>query len=804
VCFNPGGLHLEAGVTHNSEAPAPSLLVAGGAFDGQGLAIGGKSGERRIGSGPSCHLRLELPNVSPVHAILRWDEHGVSIQDLGSTHGTFVNGEQIETPADLGDGDRVFLGIPGAPDSARLVLSLPDQPGRFPAPPVPYVEEDSDTDVTVEPILDGEPQPTASAPAPPAAKTRPAAGAREEYSEQPEIVGAERERHVSVPARPAAPPLRIRPAARQPSALRLLLVAAGALLLGAGAFVVLHRMQPKPPVLLTLSPPKAEPGQTVLLMGSSFEPSAEGNVVTFGDLPAEVASASATELSVVVPPGLPAGDEKGQHPVRVKARQLTSNALFFRAYLGPRVSAFEPDVAMPGDEVRAIGENFNETTKVAVGGEVAPVLSVEPSSLRFRVPNIAVPQGQIASVQVQVGRNSARLASLIIGRLPLVLEIVPPRGQPGERVTIKGRGFTAGAARVRFEPAWSGAGEAPILALSPHEMSVLVPGAGSLSASADATLSVRVADVGTSPPVPFSVPRPSASVFMPRFFGEVVAGSEGRRLLVATELGPLLLLSAADPRALAQRAAGVIASLNSLMEGGPGRSVGFEAREKPEPAVVAGGQAVPVVVATEADAAGYAEPIPPYEAAPAAAPTPRAVARYWAALLHDYFALFVQRQRPNRVVEITPRGRALLDLFADAERRGEGAGVPPAMVAALSPAQRLALAGMALRIPGEGAGSSGAAVAGRWDGTMEEAGQPQRRVQVRLKPEGAGISGSFTTQWGGVAMEIPLEGATYKAGALGFRVSLGGKPRQFAGTVEGRAIAGTIDGTGRFALRWVE
>ena len=37
------------------------------------------------------------------------DEHAVTIQDLGSTNGTFVNGEKVRK-ADLKDGDRILIG----------------------------------------------------------------------------------------------------------------------------------------------------------------------------------------------------------------------------------------------------------------------------------------------------------------------------------------------------------------------------------------------------------------------------------------------------------------------------------------------------------------------------------------------------------------------------------------------------------------------------------------------------------------------------------------------------------------------
>ena len=47
--------------------------------------------------------------VSRKHSKIVTDDKGVSIQDLGSTNGTFVNGEKIRK-VDLKDGDRILIG----------------------------------------------------------------------------------------------------------------------------------------------------------------------------------------------------------------------------------------------------------------------------------------------------------------------------------------------------------------------------------------------------------------------------------------------------------------------------------------------------------------------------------------------------------------------------------------------------------------------------------------------------------------------------------------------------------------------
>jgi hypothetical protein len=62
-----------------------------------------------LGRGTDCDLRLVDPGVSRHHAELRVEDNEVVLVDLGSTNGTFVNGEPVRRVA-LTDGTRVTLG----------------------------------------------------------------------------------------------------------------------------------------------------------------------------------------------------------------------------------------------------------------------------------------------------------------------------------------------------------------------------------------------------------------------------------------------------------------------------------------------------------------------------------------------------------------------------------------------------------------------------------------------------------------------------------------------------------------------
>ena len=67
--------------------------------------------ELKIGRLPSNDIVLNEPTVSKYHAILRIEQTGVTLTDLNSTNGTFVNGNRVEDSIQLNELDIVKLGL---------------------------------------------------------------------------------------------------------------------------------------------------------------------------------------------------------------------------------------------------------------------------------------------------------------------------------------------------------------------------------------------------------------------------------------------------------------------------------------------------------------------------------------------------------------------------------------------------------------------------------------------------------------------------------------------------------------------
>jgi signal transduction histidine kinase/CheY-like chemotaxis protein/pSer/pThr/pTyr-binding forkhead associated (FHA) protein len=64
----------------------------------------------RIGRGPDQDLVLDDSTVSRSHAVLFWRGGRLAVQDQGSRHGTFLNGERLAGERGLQDGDRIRVG----------------------------------------------------------------------------------------------------------------------------------------------------------------------------------------------------------------------------------------------------------------------------------------------------------------------------------------------------------------------------------------------------------------------------------------------------------------------------------------------------------------------------------------------------------------------------------------------------------------------------------------------------------------------------------------------------------------------
>jgi hypothetical protein len=113
-----------------------ALAVQGGPFDGRRHEPEEVVGEVLIGSDPDCHLAVDLPSISPIHARIWTDLDKLLVYDTRAPRGLWVNDSRVEGQASVGEGDVLWLGPPNDPESVCVKLLFEPWVEVLPASPV--------------------------------------------------------------------------------------------------------------------------------------------------------------------------------------------------------------------------------------------------------------------------------------------------------------------------------------------------------------------------------------------------------------------------------------------------------------------------------------------------------------------------------------------------------------------------------------------------------------------------------------------------------------------------------------------
>ncbi|HEV3138684.1 MAG TPA: FHA domain-containing protein, partial [Pirellulales bacterium] len=95
-------------VTHDGSLAVPSLYVIQG--HDQGTLFEMEEGTLGVGRDKANHVQLHDTEVSRRHAEIRFDGTVCCVADLGSSNGTYLNGQKIEQQQQLTSGDRLQMG----------------------------------------------------------------------------------------------------------------------------------------------------------------------------------------------------------------------------------------------------------------------------------------------------------------------------------------------------------------------------------------------------------------------------------------------------------------------------------------------------------------------------------------------------------------------------------------------------------------------------------------------------------------------------------------------------------------------
>lgn len=88
-----------------------------------------------IGRATENDIVISSKRVSREHACVRRHGWRLLLEDLGSSNGTFLNGERLHTPAQLRDGDQIKVG--------DVLFTFHDPEVTFQESPLPELEVDA-------------------------------------------------------------------------------------------------------------------------------------------------------------------------------------------------------------------------------------------------------------------------------------------------------------------------------------------------------------------------------------------------------------------------------------------------------------------------------------------------------------------------------------------------------------------------------------------------------------------------------------------------------------------------------------
>lgn len=153
-------------------------------------------------------------------------------------------------------------------------------------------------------------------------------------------------------------------------------------------------------------PVSGPPGTVVRITGSGFSPVAANNTVTISGQAAEVVRASATELSVRIPPGVASG------PIVVAVANAgdARTPQPFVVTRAPLIEGFTPAQGPPGTTITIRGSNFGTRrglVDVRFGAQRAEVVSVSETQIEARVPNGATTGPIVVGVRLEGSVTSA-------------------------------------------------------------------------------------------------------------------------------------------------------------------------------------------------------------------------------------------------------------------------------------------------------------------------------------------------------------------------------------------------------------
>jgi gliding motility-associated-like protein len=222
-----------------------------------------------------------------------------------------------------------------------------------------------------------------------------------------------------------------------------------------------------PPVITTFNPASGPVGTTVTISGSNFSTNISNNIVRFGTVQAAVISATATQLTVIVPTGATT------QPIYVTVNGLTAyTSVSYIVNSPPVIMSFSPTSGPVGISVTIYGTNLGPSPSdniVLFGTVTATITAATATQLTVIVPAGATTQPISVTVN---GLTSTSIASFTVTIPPAIISFSPASGPVGSTVTISGSNFSSNISNniVKF-----GTVQSAVISATTNQLSVIVP-----------------------------------------------------------------------------------------------------------------------------------------------------------------------------------------------------------------------------------------------------------------------------------------------------------------------------------------
>lgn len=215
--------------------------------------------------------------------------------------------------------------------------------------------------------------------------------------------------------------------------------------------------------ITSIEPAFADIGATIIITGTNFNGVPVNNRVSFGDVLAQVVTASETELTVVVPEGATTG------PISISKAKFVIEGPVFTVFPAPFITELSATGAATGETIIITGQNFGATiaeNTVEFNGVVAEITEASETELTVIVPAEATTGTLTVEVLGQIGTLE------VFTIAPEISSFEPLKGAANEEIIISGTNFNPVA--VNNNVTFNGV-LAEVVSATTTSLTVLVP-----------------------------------------------------------------------------------------------------------------------------------------------------------------------------------------------------------------------------------------------------------------------------------------------------------------------------------------